>query len=100
MILLLHLLTRAFNLLSCGFSLLTRGFEPVTRGFQLVTRRFELVTCIFEFVTRISELVTSLFREEISACVVVHTGCVMDACDRVRFIILLQMAGSHSCLSH
>ena len=31
----------------------------------------------------------SVFREEISACAVVHTCYVMDACDHVRPIILL-----------
>ena len=32
---------------------------------------------------------SSLFREEISACAAVHMRYVMDACDRVRPIILL-----------
>ena len=31
----------------------------------------------------------SVFREEISACAVVHTRYVMDTCGRVRPIILL-----------
>ena len=31
----------------------------------------------------------TLFWEEISACAVVHTRYVMDACDRVRPLILL-----------
>ena len=31
----------------------------------------------------------SLFQEQISACAVVHMRYVMDACDRVRPIILL-----------
>ena len=35
------------------------------------------------------EPVFSLFREEISACATVHTHYVVDACDRVRSIILL-----------
>ena len=36
-----------------------------------------------------TKLFHSLFREEISACAAVHTRYVMDACDRVRPIILL-----------
>ena len=31
----------------------------------------------------------SLFQEEINACAAVHTCYVMDACDRVRSLILL-----------
>ena len=30
-----------------------------------------------------------LFWEEISACAALHTRAVMDACNRVRYIILL-----------
>ena len=41
------------------------------------------------------ERVLSLFLEEISPCVAVHTCYVMDACNRVRSIILLlHMAGT------
>ena len=38
---------------------------------------------------RIYSRMCSLFREEVSACAAVHTRYVMDACDRVRSIILL-----------
>ena len=38
---------------------------------------------------QISGTAISLFREEISACAAVHKRYVMDACDRVRPIILL-----------
>ena len=34
---------------------------------------------------------SSLFQEEISACAVVHKCYVMNACDRVRPIILLPL---------
>ena len=48
------------------------------------------VTCyIMAFYFRKSKDTSSLFREKISACAAVHTRYVMDACDRVRPIILL-----------
>ena len=43
----------------------------------------------------------SLFLEEISACAAVHTRYVINACNRVRCIILLpRMMRCHLCLSH
>ena len=48
-----------------------------------------------------NKLAGSLFLEEISAWAAVHTRYVMNACDRVRSIILLpRMLGCHSCFSH
>ena len=43
----------------------------------------------------------SLFLEEISACAAVHTRYVINACNRVRCIILLpRMMLCHLCLLH
>ena len=51
--------------------------------------KYQTGTTIEHFNGIPQEPVFSLFREEISACATVHTRYIMDACDRVRSIILL-----------